>query len=50
MHLLQVSQLSVKEIAGACGFADCSYFCRIFREALGMSPGSFRRSGMFGEA
>ena len=46
-RLLQTSQLSVKEIAGACGFGDCSYFCRVFREVLGMAPGSFRRSGMF---
>jgi len=46
-RLLQTSRLSVKEITGVCGFGDCSYFCRVFREALGMAPGSFRRSGMF---
>ena len=46
--LLQTSSLSVKEVAGACGFGDCSYFCRVFREAFGVAPGIFRRSGMFG--
>ena len=46
-ELLQTTSLSVKEIANACGFHDLNYFCRTFRKALGVTPGSFRRSGMY---
>lgn len=46
-RLLQTSALSVKEVAAACGFCDCSYFCRVFRECFGVAPGNFRRSGIF---
>ena len=30
--------LKVKDVALACGFADCSYFCRMYRRAYGESP------------
>ncbi|MBQ9802460.1 MAG: AraC family transcriptional regulator [Clostridia bacterium] len=30
--------LKVKDVAAACGFADCSYFCRMYRRAFGRSP------------
>jgi AraC family transcriptional regulator len=46
--LLQTSQLSVKEVASACGFGDCSYFCQAFRKAFGLTAAGFRRSGMSG--
>ena len=32
------------DVALACGFADQSHFGRVFRRAVGMSPGAFRRS------
>ncbi len=35
--------LSVKEIAGVCGFNDPNYFARVFRKATGQSPGELRR-------
>jgi AraC family transcriptional regulator len=47
--LLQSSQKSVKEISGACGFDDVNYFCRAFRKSVGLSPGEFRKSGMYRE-
>ena len=40
---LRKTQLSVKEIAGACGFNDPSYFTRVFRKATGVSPVQFRQ-------
>lgn len=48
VSLLQHTVLSIKEIAMRCGFGDSNYFCRVFRKAYGVSPGTFRRSGMFG--
>lgn len=32
----------VNEVAAACGFADVTYFSRVFRENLGVSPQKFR--------
>ena len=40
---LRQTQLSVKEIAGACGFNDPSYFTRVFRKTTGISPMQFRQ-------
>lgn len=42
-ELLSTPELAVKEIAGRCGFADPSYFCRQFRKNVGVSPGEYRR-------
>ena len=39
---LRQTNLSVKEIATACGFNDPSYFTRVFRKAIGHSPVQFR--------
>lgn len=36
------TRLSVKEVAHACGFSDANYFARVFRKAMGRSPGEFR--------
>lgn len=33
----------VKAIAAACGFNDCSYFCRLFSRRYGVNPGALRR-------
>ena len=40
--LEQGSQLSLSEIAEACGVSDC-YFRRLFREYSGESPNDFRQ-------
>ena len=42
-RLLAFSALSVKEVAAEIGYHDATQFCRHFRRARGMSPGSFRR-------
>lgn len=42
--LLLDSQLSLAEIATACGFADQSHLTRVFAQAVGMPPGAWRRN------
>jgi len=42
-YLLESSDLSVTEIAMQVGFCDASYFSRVFRRVVGISPLSFRR-------
>ena len=42
-RLLQTTALSISEIAAAVGFSDASYFCRVFRRDLDMSPTDYRR-------
>ncbi len=39
--LLIVGELSIKEIAFACGYRDPNYFSRIFKKVNGVSPTSF---------
>ena len=41
--LLISSALSVTEIAAACGFNNSSYFTKIFRQEIGLTPSDFRR-------
>lgn len=42
--LMQLRDLSLGDIAFACGFADQSHFTRVFARAERMSPGRWRRS------
>ena len=42
MRKLQHENLSVKETAEDCGFADSGYFCRVFRKFYGATPARFR--------
>lgn len=42
--LLLNSTLSMKEIAGKCGFSDSNYFAKVFRKHVGMSPSEYRLS------
>ena len=35
---------SITEISADCGFSDVFHFCRTFREAVGVTPGEYRRS------
>ena len=48
IRLLQTEALTVKEIAGKCGFEDESYFCKVFKKFHGSSPEAFRRAGKNG--
>ena len=41
-HLLRDPYLSILEVAERTGFADPSYFTRVFRAAVGMTPSQFR--------
>lgn len=47
VHLLQSTREPVKTISRRAGFADPNYFGKAFRRVFGVSPGAFRRSGMF---
>jgi AraC-like DNA-binding protein len=42
-HLLLQNELSLTDIAGACGFSDQSHFTRVFKRVVGISPGRWRR-------
>ena len=42
-HLLTTTDLSVGDIARACGIEDVAYFSRFFRQMTGITPSEFRR-------
>lgn len=42
-ELLTGTDLSLEQIAGACGFADSSHLSRSFLQATGVPPGAWRR-------
>lgn len=46
-RLLVKGQLSIKEIADACGFEDPNYFAKVFRRTYAISPSEFRSTGMY---
>ena len=41
-NLIQTTELSIPEIAEACGFADYNYFLRLFKKKFGVSSKMFR--------
>ncbi|MDR0376216.1 MAG: helix-turn-helix domain-containing protein [Spirochaetaceae bacterium] len=43
--MLVESESSLSDIAGACGFEDQSWFSKIFKSYMGVSPGKFRDRG-----
>ena len=43
MQMLLKSELSVTQIATACGFSDGNYFGDIFKKITGKSPREFRK-------
>jgi transcriptional regulator GlxA family with amidase domain len=45
-HLLETSDLPVEEISAAVGYADSSFFRRLFKRLAGLTPVAYRR--MFG--
>ena len=45
-QLLETTDLPVEEISAAVGYADPSFFRRLFRRRVGLAPGAYRR--MFG--
>lgn len=46
-NLLLNTDLSLDQIAGACGFADASHLARSFLQATGLPPGAWRRLRRF---
>ena len=42
-RLLAYTDLSLSEIASRCGFSDQSYFTKVFRREINLTPGQFRR-------
>jgi len=45
-NLLHHSDLSIDQIASACGFSDRYYFTRIFSRTMNVSPGVYRKNGV----
>lgn len=43
-RLLRSTTLSIKEIGSRSGFDSEQYFCRLFKEHIGCTPGTFRRA------
>jgi signal transduction histidine kinase/DNA-binding response OmpR family regulator len=41
--LLERGEMNVTEVAQAVGFSDSNYFGRVFKEEVGVSPGSYQR-------
>lgn len=44
-EMLVKEKCSVTEVASRCGFSSLSYFSRVFKENVGMSPYAYRKSG-----
>ena len=42
-EMLEYTSLSVEEIAETVGYADCSYFCRVFKRFTGHTPLFYRK-------
>jgi len=47
-NLLHHSDLSIEQIASACGFSDRYYFTRVFSKTMEASPGEYRKNSIFG--
>ncbi|MDR3333413.1 MAG: PocR ligand-binding domain-containing protein [Treponema sp.] len=43
--MLVETELSLNQISGACGFEDQSWFSKIFKSYIGISPGKYRQQG-----
>jgi AraC-like DNA-binding protein len=50
MYLLRNTEMPVKNIAFECGFKTSEYFCTVFLDATGMSPGKYREANLVSEA
>jgi AraC-like DNA-binding protein len=42
LQLLKNQKLSIDEVALAGGFADTSYFCKVFKRNIGLTPSEYR--------
>ncbi|MBQ3553964.1 MAG: helix-turn-helix transcriptional regulator [Clostridia bacterium] len=41
--MIKNTEKSISQIAEACGFSDVNYFCRVYKNYYGMSPGKRRK-------
>ena len=42
-ELLTADDLSFEDIAEQCGFSSASYFCRVFKQSLGVTPAEYKK-------
>jgi AraC family transcriptional regulator len=42
-HLMLAGDIALSELAFACGFADQSHLCKVFRRTTGITPAAWRR-------
>jgi AraC family transcriptional regulator len=49
VELIRAETGSVTTIAAETGFSDVNYFCKVFRKRFGVSPGAFRKNGMYSQ-
>ena len=45
-ELLTTTDIGVKDISEACGYADSSYFARVFKRQTGMTPSDYRMNAL----
>ena len=43
IDLLKTTDMSIANIADACGFGDISLYSRVFKQIIGVSPAAFRK-------
>ena len=48
-NLLHHSDLTIEQIASACGFSDRYYFTRIFSQTMKVSPGAYKKNSIPGK-
>ncbi|MBQ6470895.1 MAG: helix-turn-helix transcriptional regulator [Victivallales bacterium] len=48
VRLLREGELSVGQVADACGYAGANYFIRQFRKKNGVTPQAFRQNALSG--
>ena len=48
-NLLHHSDLSIEQVASACGFADRYYFTRIFSQTMKVPPGAYKKNSIAGK-
>ena len=41
--MLRNTNETITDIALSCGFSSSSYFCRIFKKEMGISPTEYKR-------
>ena len=44
--MLEANKLSLTEIALECGFNSSSYFCKVFKREVGVSPKAYRAAAL----